>query len=101
MNQRQRLLSALVHLAILVGVSWALFGVLVPPLGSAGAWFYAGIATLLMSTALTEPHFARPADAVANGIAAVLVAVTYSSTVGLAEGASVDTINTGKVALAV
>ena len=101
MNQRQRLLSALVHLAILVGVSWALFGVLVPPLGSAGAWFYAGIATLLMSTALTEPHFARPADAVANGIAAVLVAVTYSSTVGLAEGASIDTINTGKVALAV
>jgi uncharacterized protein len=54
----------------------------------------------LLSAALTEPFFARPADAVANGVAAVLVAVTYSSTVGQTSGASADAINVGKLAVA-
>jgi hypothetical protein len=99
MNQRQRLISALTHLVVLLGVSWGLFHVLIPPLGSAGAWFYAGIATLLLAAALTEPFFARPADAVANGVAAVLIAVTYSASVGRVEGASASAINSGKLLL--
>jgi hypothetical protein len=84
---------------VLLGVSWGLFHVLIPPLGSAGAWFYAGIATLLLAAALTEPFFARPADAVANGVAAVLIAVTYSASVGRVEGASASAINSGKLLL--
>jgi hypothetical protein len=100
MNQRQRVVGAVFHLAVLLGTSSILFGTALPDLGSEGAWFYAGLAMLLLSVALTEPFFARPADALVNGVAAVLVAATYSTTVGKGTGASSTAIEYGKLAAA-
>jgi hypothetical protein len=57
------------------------------------------VATLLLTTALTEPFFTRPADALVNGIATLLLAVTFPRAAGIVSGASRVAVASGKVIL--
>ncbi|MEX0755738.1 MAG: DUF87 domain-containing protein [Actinomycetota bacterium] len=95
--QRQRLLAAAIYLILLCAVSWSLFGDPVPSLGAAGTWFYAGLITLVLSVALAEPHFTSPADCLLNGVALLLVAVAFPTSIPLESAASGDTIVAGKL----
>lgn len=96
MNQRRRLIVAGGYLLGLVLLSWTLLGRLVPPFSSSGTWFYAGVAVLILSTALTEPFYATPASAMANAVGALFAAIAFSPTSGGTIGASRGDINLGK-----
>lgn len=71
LGQRARLLTAAAYVVALVLVAVALFGAL-PSFGLTGMWLYAGAAAILLGSALVEPHFTRPSDAIGNGLALLL-----------------------------
>lgn len=95
MEQRHRLLLAILYL-IAIGLlgAWAL-GWQFPPFGLSGLWFYSAAAALVLGEFILEPFFPRPADALANGSALLLTAAAVSP-----NGASVShhAVNIGKAA---
>lgn len=99
MDQRRRLYAALIYLGGFSGLSWTLFDRLLPPLGASGTWFYAGAALVLLAVALTEPHYAAPAQALGNALALLLLATTFSLRAGIETGASQSAILFGKRSL--
>lgn len=70
--QRDRLLIAFLYGAGLLLIGYFAHGGVPPPFTVEGLWFYGAFIPLLVAR-LIEPWFARPADALANGLA-VLVA---------------------------
>lgn len=96
MTQRDRLYAALIYVAGLLALNWILFDRLLPRLGASGTWFYAGAALVLLSAALTEPHYATPAQALGNALALLLLAATFSVHSGAVQGASAAGILAGK-----
>lgn len=97
LTQRNRVVISLVYVAVLVVLSALLTGDAFPPMNAQGVWFYAGVATLLLSTAVAEPFFTRPADALINGVAVLIVAVSFPTEAGAESGASAEAITLGKV----
>ncbi len=71
LTQPARLAIAAIYVLVLGVVAVLLFGGL-PPFGLAGMWLYAAAAAILLGSALVEPHYTRPSDAVANGLALLL-----------------------------
>jgi hypothetical protein len=82
LRQPLRLVAAFMYLGALLLLARVLNGTFLPPFGIEGLWFYAAFAALLMGELILEPFFTRPADALVNGIALLLV--TASTT--LSEG---------------
>jgi hypothetical protein len=91
MSQPQRLLTALVYVAGFLLLANYLNGQLLPAFGLSGLWFYSAFAALVLGQFLIEPFFTRPADAIANAIAA-LIAVssvdTASARIGQSEASA-------------
>lgn len=99
LTQKGRVVVGGLYLAGYLGVALAVSGL--PDLGAGGAWFWAGALLIVLSTALTEPFFPTPGDAVANGAAAVLGAAAYPTgavTAG-ALGASTEALGAGRAAV--
>ncbi len=74
MSQPRRLIVAAGYVVILTLLGLSLTGS-VPSFGLEGLWLYAAAATVFLNSALQEPHYTRPADALVNGIA-LLLAIT-------------------------
>jgi hypothetical protein len=98
-TQQRRVLSASIYILALGGLHWSLFGTFFPGVSSIGTWFYAGLAMVVLAAALTEPFYATPGEAAANGIAALLVAIAFSPSVGSVTGALATTVSAGKQVL--
>ncbi len=96
--QQERLVAALIYFGALLLLAWYLNGVLWPPYGIEGLWFYAAAAALLLGEFILEPFFTTPADVIGNGVAVLLAAATASL-----EGAEVspDAAATGRLVVMV
>ncbi len=73
-----------IYLAGYLAVAMAISGL--PDLGAGGAWFWAGALLIVLSTALIEPFFPTPGDAVANGAAAMLGAAVFPTSAATSSG---------------
>lgn len=89
LTQKGRVLVGAIYLAGYLAVAVVVSGL--PDLGAGGAWFWAGALLIVLSTALTEPFFPTPGDAVANGAAAMLGAAAYPTSAATAVGLSATT----------
>lgn len=78
LGQRWRAAVLCVYFLALLGASWALSGDLLPPASEKGIWFYSGAAALLLGSLLVSPYFTKPADAISNAVAALLVLAPVS-----------------------
>jgi hypothetical protein len=75
--QGLRALFASVYIVILLSVAAKATGI--PRLDSTGIWFWSGVVLIILGSALIEPFFPTPADAVANATAAILTAIAFPS----------------------
>jgi hypothetical protein len=82
LKQSSRLVVLALYVAILCAVSWVAQGSLFPPLGAQGLWFYSGLAALLLGSLLSTPHYPRPADSLAYGVAALVALVSVGAVTG-------------------
>jgi hypothetical protein len=76
--QQWRLAAAIIYFVAVLGLAQYLNGQFWPPYGLEGLWFYSAAAALLVGEFVVEPFFTRPADAIANGLAVLIAAVTVS-----------------------
>ncbi|MCA1838178.1 MAG: ATP-binding protein [Actinobacteria bacterium] len=75
-TQRLRVIFGLLYLILLL-VAATLVGA-PPGLTASGAWFWSGVLLVVLNTAVQEPYFPTPGDAIANSAALVLGAVVFS-----------------------
>lgn len=73
--QKARVFFAVVYIAALIVLAVSMDGW--PSYDAEGAWLWSGILLLVLCSALTEPYFPTPGDAVANGAAVTLAAVAF------------------------
>lgn len=92
-------MAAAVYIAGFVLLGWLVLDQALPELGPRGAWFYSGAAMLLLSAALVDPFYTRPADCIVNAVAAGLMTSAFPVTAGLEAGASSSAIQTGRALL--
>lgn len=97
LTQKGRVVVGAAYLAAFLAVALVHGGV--PGLGSEGAWFWAGAVLIVLGSALTEPFFPTPGDAVANGAAAVLAGAAYPTTAAAAVSLGIhqDALAVGRV----
>lgn len=76
--QSLRLVCAVIYVVYLLLLGQYLNGSVPPPFGLDGLWFYAAFAAIVLGDLIIEPFFTRPADALANGVAVLIVAVSVS-----------------------
>ena len=79
MSQAKRLATAITYIVLLLVLGAYLAGG-IPSFGLDGLWLYAAAATVLLNSALQEPHYTRPADALVNGAAMVLAVAAVNPT---------------------
>jgi uncharacterized protein len=78
-NQRTRFFILIIYLLLLLGISYLLYGSFIPPTSEQGIWFYSCLASIVLGDLLVSPYFTKPADAIANAIAAIIVLLSANS----------------------
>jgi hypothetical protein len=77
MSMRQRLISLVIYVIILLCISGVVTGAWIPTEGGKSIWFYSALGFFFF-TYLTSPYFVTPRDSLANSVASALLLATLN-----------------------
>ena len=79
LKQPTRLIAMIVYLAVILLVSFVLFGSVLPPVNEKGLWFFSSLIMILLGNLLVTPFYTKPVDAISYSTAAIVSMLSVSS----------------------
>lgn len=84
LKQPTRLIALIVYLAVILLVSFVLFGSVLPPVNEKGLWFFSSLIMILLGNLLVTPFYTKPVDAISYSTAAIVSMLSVSSIISRA-----------------